>query len=144
MPVDRDKVRYHINLLEEDIKILEEKRKITREEYLSNVDIQGLVERRLHTSIEGCINIGSHIIAGLGLKLAEDFSDVFRRLSEKGIISKELSERLIHMVKFRNLLVHVYWKIDPLKVYDYLMTGLEDLRQFSEEIVSYLDTIERY
>lgn len=47
------------------------------------------------------------------------------------------------MVKLRNLLVHVYWKIDPSKVYDYLMTGLEDLKQFSKEIVSYLDTIEK-
>lgn len=142
MPVDQDRVRYHINLLEEDIKKLAEKRKITKEEYLSNTDVQGLVERRLQTSIEGCINIGSHIIAGLGLKLAEDFSTIFRRLSEKGVISKGLSERLINMVKIRNLLVHVYWKIDPSKVYDYLRTGLEDLRQFSEEIVSYLDTIE--
>lgn len=142
MPIDRDKVRYHISLLEEDIKKLEEKRKITREEYISNSDVQGLVERRLQTAIEGCINIGSHIIAGLGLKLAEDFSAVFRRLSEKGIISKGLSERLINMVKLRNLLVHVYWKVDSSKVYDYLMTGLEDLKQFSKEIVSYLDTIE--
>jgi hypothetical protein len=34
------------------------------------------------------------------------------------------------MARFRNLLVHVYWKIDYGQVYDVITTRLEDLRAF--------------
>ncbi|THJ16497.1 MAG: DUF86 domain-containing protein [Nitrospira sp. CG24B] len=38
--------------------------------------------------------------------------------------------RLQQMARFRNLLVHVYWKIDYGQVYDVITTRLEDLRAF--------------
>lgn len=34
------------------------------------------------------------------------------------------------MARFRNLLVHVYWKIDYGQVYDVITTRLDDLRAF--------------
>ena len=34
------------------------------------------------------------------------------------------------MARFRNLLVHVYWKIDYGQVYDVITTRLEYLRAF--------------
>jgi uncharacterized protein YutE (UPF0331/DUF86 family) len=39
-------------------------------------------------------------------------------------------ETLQQMVRFRNLLVHMYWKIDYEQVYDIITTRREDLRAF--------------
>ena len=43
------------------------------------------------------------------------------------------------MARFRNLLVHVYWKVDNRQVHDALRKNLGDLRAFSAAIVSLLD-----
>ncbi len=46
------------------------------------------------------------------------------------MIPADLSDRLQRMARFRNLLVHVYWKIDYGQVYDIIATRLGDLRAF--------------
>ena len=43
------------------------------------------------------------------------------------------------MAKFRNLLVHVYWKVDYRQVHAAMRENLEDLRAFAGEIVALLD-----
>lgn len=47
-------------------------------------------------------------------------------------------EPLAQMARFRNLLVHVYWKIDYGQVYDVIVTRLDDLRAFRAAIVGLL------
>jgi len=55
-------------------------------------------------------------------------------LRDRGIISKELSKKLINMAKFRNLLVHLYWKVDDEKIYEILQSELADFDEFIEQI----------
>jgi len=55
-------------------------------------------------------------------------------LGNKDIISKELSDKLIKMAKFRNLLVHLYWKIEEEKVYELIQSELDDFNEFIEQI----------
>jgi uncharacterized protein YutE (UPF0331/DUF86 family) len=43
------------------------------------------------------------------------------------------------MARFRNLLVHVYWRIDRTQVYETLPQRIETLSDFSAAIVEYLD-----
>ena len=38
------------------------------------------------------------------------------------------------MARFRNLLVHMYWKVDYGRVYDLLSDGFGNLRAFSSTI----------
>jgi uncharacterized protein YutE (UPF0331/DUF86 family) len=42
------------------------------------------------------------------------------------------------MVKFRNLLVHLYWKVENGKLYDYLRNNLGDFEEFKLAIRTYL------
>jgi len=42
------------------------------------------------------------------------------------------------MARFRNLLVHVYWKIDYDQVYEIMTTRLDDLRAFRTAMVGLL------
>jgi uncharacterized protein YutE (UPF0331/DUF86 family) len=53
-------------------------------------------------------------------------------LGEIGAIPSELVERLRRMAKFRNLLVHLYWKTDDAKVYRLIREDLGDIRAFLE------------
>jgi uncharacterized protein YutE (UPF0331/DUF86 family) len=42
------------------------------------------------------------------------------------------------MARFRNMLVHMYWKIEYEIVFDILQENLDDLRQFSGAITALL------
>ncbi len=43
------------------------------------------------------------------------------------------------MARFRNLLVHLYWRVDPAQVYRTLPQRIETLAGFSDAIVDYVD-----
>jgi hypothetical protein len=61
-------------------------------------------------------------------------SKIQEHVEEMKAISKELSERLINMAKFRNLLVHLYWKVDDERIYDVLQSELDDFDDFIGQI----------
>jgi uncharacterized protein YutE (UPF0331/DUF86 family) len=42
------------------------------------------------------------------------------------------------MARFRNLLVHMYWKMEYGTLYELIQHNLKDLRRFSEAIVALL------
>ncbi len=46
----------------------------------------------------------------------EEIIFAYKMLRDGCIISKELSEKMINMAKFRNLLVHLYWKVEDEKM----------------------------
>ena len=107
-----------------------------REQFLADPVKRGAAERLLQVSIEICLDLGHHLIAGLGLPRPTEYRDVFRILGEHGIVSVEFSTRLERMAAFRNRLVHVYAEIDPQQVYDYLQTDRADFDEFARVIAS--------
>jgi uncharacterized protein YutE (UPF0331/DUF86 family) len=38
------------------------------------------------------------------------------------------------MAKFRNLLVHLYWKVDDQKVYQILKSDIRDIKKYLKKI----------
>ena len=71
-------------------------------------------------------------------KTPEEYAGCFSLLHEADIIPADLCDRLQKMARFRNLLIHVYWKIDYGQVYEIIQTRLKDLRDFSSTITQLL------
>jgi len=59
-------------------------------------------------------------------------------MSQEGVLEGDLVGRLIEMVKFRNMLVHLYWKIENDRLYQYLRENLGDFEAFQEAVRKYL------
>ena len=59
-------------------------------------------------------------------------AESFERLSEKRIITNRLAQNLKKAVRFRNLSVHAYDKIDWYLVWNILEGDLKDLVRFLE------------
>lgn len=59
-------------------------------------------------------------------------------MGEREIISPELSQDLKKMARFRNMLVHMYWKIDYEVIFEIIEQDLDHLRQFSSAITALL------
>ena len=127
-----------IDLIDENLQLIEEIRSQGFDSFSSNFkDIQA-AKHSLQEAIEACLDIGSHIIAERGFRRADDYKDIYNVLEEEGIIDHVLSSKLQEMAQFRNLLVHMYWKIDYGQVFDVLQHNLGDLRAFSGAVMRLL------
>ena len=56
------------------------------------------------------------------------------------MLPSQFVERLKSMAKFRNLLVHLYWKVDDNKVFQILNEDIQDIQEFIKKIDSILSS----
>lgn len=110
-----------------------------RDVFLTDPDLIDSAKYRLITAIEAAISICNHITARKFKRVPESYSDCFTILQECGVITAELAERLGNMAKFRNMLVHIYWKIDDENIFDILTSDLVDFENYIKEIVRFLE-----
>lgn len=103
-----------------------------------NQDLQDIACYRLLVAIESALSLCYHIAAKQLQKVPEEYAECFAILADAGIIPAALSTELQKMARFRNLLVHMYWKIDYHAVYDILQDNLDDLSSFSSIIAGLL------
>lgn len=102
-------------------------------------------ERNLYTvmhllliAIEATGTICSHILAKTARKAPSSYADCFEGLERLGILDRNLTGRLIRMARFRNLLLHRYWEIDPQRVLLYARENLGDLETFLIQVGQWL------
>lgn len=120
--------------LENYVRHLHDLKYAALEEYLDDENLQAIVERRLQLSIQVCMDIASYLIAQLGLQSPEEPENVFAVLGHEQILSSALAERMVGMVRFRNILVHDYLDINSAIVYAHLTDEISDFEQFAQEI----------
>jgi uncharacterized protein YutE (UPF0331/DUF86 family) len=51
-------------------------------------------------------------------------------LGELGVLNQNLKVRMSNMARFRNLLVHVYWKVDDREVFRVITDHLSDFDEY--------------
>jgi len=130
MSLNAELVRSRCSEIEESISRLERFQSVGREEFLSNRDMMDIAHHRLLVAIEAALALCYHISAHRLRKVPEEYAECFGTLKEAGLIPEELAIRLQRMARFRNLLVHMYWKVDYGRVYEVIMKDLKDLRAF--------------
>lgn len=108
------------------------------EEFEKNLLFQKGVEKILQEMIEICIDVGKHVISDEGMPMPENNRDVFRILNQQNVISKKMAAKLGEMVGFRNILIHLYEKVDIATVYTVFKKHLKDFDGFEAEIKNFL------
>lgn len=138
--VSPDVVRNRLRLLEGYLKKLKRIRAATDlAKFLSDDDLQDIVDRNLQLAIEAVLDIGQHIIASSGWELIDDYSDVFAVLEKHKVISTNLAERVEKMAGFRNILVHEYSELDHEQVFGALQKDLKDLVELAKAYQEFLE-----
>ncbi|MBV6440665.1 MAG: hypothetical protein EPGJADBJ_02337 [Saprospiraceae bacterium] len=89
----------------------------------------------LQRACENIIDIANIAVAELDLGVPASARESFVLLENAGIVSPELTSKMVMMVGFRNLVVHQYFRIDPEKVGDIIETNLQDLQHFANVVV---------
>lgn len=71
----------------------------------------------LQLSIQSLIDMSSRLISLMGTKKPREYSDIADILNEEKVLNDGERETLRSMIRFRNLLIHVYAKVSPDIVY---------------------------
>jgi uncharacterized protein YutE (UPF0331/DUF86 family) len=138
MNLNQDLVRTRCHEIEDSLSRLEQIQAVPKEVFLKDRDLQDIACYRLMVAIEAALGLCYHISAKHLKRVPEGYAECFAILAGASVISIELSERLQRMARFRNLLVHMYWKVDLETLYELIQNRLTDLRQFSQAIVALL------
>ena len=138
MSLNHELIRTRCQEIEESLSRLEQIKGKSRKEFLQDQDLQDIACYRLLVAIEAALGLCYHVAARRLKKVPEEYAECFAILADAGIISSNLSGRLQKMARFRNLLVHMYWKVDYGVLYEIIQHNLKDLRQFSKAVVALL------
>jgi len=134
-------VQSKLEIIPENIERLELLQAKNYQEFRSDFRNIDSALHRLQTSIQALIDIGSYIIAQLGLKTPSFSAEVIEILAEAGIIHPEDHERYISMLQFRNRVVHFYNSVDVEVLYGILQEEIDDIRMLYR---TFLEIIEAH
>lgn len=136
--IDQVKVSKLLDEIREAVKRLETIAGFTREDFLGSFTNTGAAKYNLIIGIEAMINISNHILSRLKLGTPEDYADVFKIVNKANIFAEEEIANLVEMARYRNKLVHLYWKIDDSEVYRRLKDNIRTFEKFEKSITKYL------
>jgi len=137
--IDKVLIKNKLNKIETYLKELRNVSVNTYEEYCKNVILKRFIERNIELAIEQVISICKHIVSRLNLREPASYADCFEILAENKIIKEENLEIYKQMAKFRNLLIHIYDKVDDKIVYQIYKERLKDFEVFVEEIKKFFN-----
>lgn len=132
-------IQVKIDIILDNLEKLKVVKAKTYDDFISDFRNVDSALHRLQTSIQALLDIGSYIIANLGLRTPNTNAEIIEVLSEAGCISKEESKTFIKMSQFRNRIVHLYNKIDTQMLYDILLNELDDIKVFYTCLLKIID-----
>ena len=135
--VNKSVILRKVSLIRHNLSRLKDRENVSLESLKNDLDIQDIVLHNLQLAIQGCIDIGSHVISDEGWGVAGSLNEIFYILQNKGVIKAEMAEKMISMVGFRNILVHEYENINFDIVYNILHHHLKDINEYLLVIVNY-------
>jgi uncharacterized protein YutE (UPF0331/DUF86 family) len=94
--------------------------------------------RRLQVAIQVLIDVGSHVVAQLGLGAPETSHDLLERLERAGRLPTGATARFGKMFAFRNRIVHLYDRVDDEFVYEIVTRHLDDLQDLAKHYIDAL------
>ncbi|MFH1146285.1 MAG: DUF86 domain-containing protein [Pseudomonadota bacterium] len=94
------------------------KSNIDLQTFLEDLDRQESVLFNLQMAVQNCIDMAAHIVSEEGLGVPGSTNEMFYLLEENGYLDYSLTEKMVKVVGFRNLLVYQYGKIELKQVHE--------------------------
>ncbi|OGE64451.1 hypothetical protein A3I48_03445 [Candidatus Daviesbacteria bacterium RIFCSPLOWO2_02_FULL_36_7] len=112
------------------LKILKTFQHFPQNKLESDLILKGAVERYLYLLSQAVIDLAEALIALKDFRRPTTYSDTFHILHEEEFIDADLTEKLIKMSGFRNIIAHDYEDLDFGIIYDVLQNHLQDIEEF--------------
>lgn len=131
-----------LNLMTRYLAELSEYGAIALEDYRTLRERQLALEMLIQLIAQAGIDINYQILKRLDVESPNNARNAIFQIIELGILEEDLAVQLAESIKLRNLLVHLYKKIDPDIVHSPIAKILRDYPLYQRAIVQYLDSLE--
>ena len=128
-----------IKKLEEAITELKKLQRFTKKEFLEDKTIQYAAMYAMILGIEAICDIGNHLLAHFFNRPADTYKDIILNLGDCEVIPKSFAQKSSKMTDFRNILIHLYLKIDLEEIYKNLKKAPGEFAKFAQYFVKFLE-----
>ena len=146
----KEDVQINFDTIEENLEKLEGLRRLSYDEFMANPYYLDAAVHELQTSIEALADISRYVIRSLSLPPAREYWKIPTVLSDAGYIDAKDAEVYVKMfasltndfvlwVRFRNLVVHHYYKVNPEEVYNIVAENLLDIRRWRDRLLEIIE-----
>lgn len=137
--VDAPRLARLLTRVRQDLATLRRYAADDRDQLLADEARLGHVKYLFVTLLEGCIDAAHHVCASEGLGPPDNNADAMLVLARNGLLTDELAEAIADGVRFRNVLVHLYARVDDRRVVTYL-DQLDDVERFATALAALLQS----
>lgn len=109
-------------------------RSLSLAELRTDRDKRNMVLHALFVSIQASIDIANHLIATCSSRRPETYRESFAILCDERLIPEDLGVRLSDLAGFRNVLVHLYCRLNLDEVYGVLQDDLPVVNRYRDLI----------
>jgi uncharacterized protein YutE (UPF0331/DUF86 family) len=123
-----------ISSIKKYLNILENYRSLSQKDIVDDIDKRGAVERYLYLAIQATIDLSEAVISFKNYRKPSTMSESFHILCEENVITAELTDQMVKMTGFRNVIAHDYEDLNYDIVYDVLQNRLKNVGDFIDII----------
>lgn len=131
---DKNIIIRKIKFIQEDLPRLKKTAKLSEKQYLSDITTQLATERLLERIITRLIDINYHLLKTKFYVLPKDYTDSFKKLLDKKVITKPMYQNIAPSAGLRNHLAHEYDEIDPKQIYQGVKNLLKHISGYLKQI----------
>ena len=136
--VDHDLILAKAGSVKKRLHRIVSKRQRDIESFKDDLDSQEIVLFNLQMAIQDCIDIAAHIISEEGWGVPGSTNEMFYLLEEHDFLNRNLTEKMVKCVGFRNLLVHAYARIELEQVFEITQKDIHDLEAYLKSLFNRL------
>jgi uncharacterized protein YutE (UPF0331/DUF86 family) len=136
--VNLDRLRELAGHLRDAVRQLRELAQPPCEQFMADPRTTNSAKYLLIVAAEAALDICNHLAARRGARSPEDYADCMAIMVEIGVIDHDLGMRLMRMSRFRNLLVHLYARVNDGEVHRVIREDLSDLEGYLASVGRYL------
>ena len=128
--VDKDVILAKSSAVKKHIKRIKDLPLKDLQTFQNNSDYQDILLFNIQLAVQSCIDIAAHIISDEDLGIPGSTNEMFYTLEENGYLTRDITEKMVRAVGFRNLIVHEYVNLKLDRVYEISKKDINDLEIF--------------
>ena len=130
MDFDREVIETRIVIIEDNLDKLAQIPQTDFAEFIEDFRKVEAAKHLLQTAIKAMVDICSHLVARLRLQVPGNGTKLVQALADANLLPDEHVPKYTKMIRFRNLVVHLYTEVDDRQIYDIVRHYLDDFRLF--------------
>lgn len=129
-----ERIYHKIGRIREYLTLIESHKDDCIRRFLNDAIFRGAMLYYLYLMADSCISLGEIVIKHKNLRIPQSYTDVFDILGENKVIEPEFAYQFAKIAGFRNFLAHDYEKVDAKVICEGIITRLDEVRKFLEQI----------